>query len=93
MSFVVAPIAEFYRSILKPVQPFSNLAGQPITLLDIGACFRLCLVLRQVREHLRDRHEMRIKAGGETRSVEERSFVREALTTLLVVYGGEVITG
>ena len=93
MSFVVEPVAEFYRTILKPAQPFSSLAGMPITLLDLGAAFRLCLVLRQVRETLRERHELKVKAGVETRQMEERSFVREALTTLLVVYGGEVLTG
>ncbi|EKM56038.1 uncharacterized protein PHACADRAFT_257064 [Phanerochaete carnosa HHB-10118-sp] len=64
----------------------------PITLLDIAACFRLCLVLRQVREQLRAKHDERVQAAAEIRKVEERSFVREALATLLVIYGGEAIT-
>jgi len=92
MSILLEPVAEFYRAVLNPMQPFSNLAGMPITLLDIAACFRLCLVLRQVREQLRAKHEERIEAGAEIRKIEERSFVREALATLLVVYGGEAIT-
>lgn len=92
MSILFEPVAEFYRAVLNPMQPFSSLAGTPITLLDIAACFRLCLVLRQIREQLRARHDERIKAGAETRRAEERSFVREALATLIVVYGGEAIT-
>ena len=93
MSILLEPVAEFYRAVLNPMQPFSNLAGMPITLLDVAACFRLCLVLRQVREQLRAKHDERVQAGAETRRVEERSFVREAMTTLLIVYGGEAITG
>lgn len=93
MSFVVEPIAEFYRAVLNPMQPFSALAGLPITLLDIAACFRLCLVLRQVREQLRARHDERVQSGVETRQAEDRSFTREAFTTLLIVFGGEAITG
>ena len=93
MSFVLEAVAEFYRAILQPMQPFSGLAGMPITLLDIAACFRLCLVLRQVRELLLKKHQERVQAQAETRKVEPRSFVREASATLLVVYGGEAITG
>lgn len=93
MSFAVATVVEFYRSILQPVQLVSDVAGIPISLLDLAACFRLCLVLRQVREELRAKHELRVKAGAEARIVEDRSFVREATVTLLVVYGGEAITG
>ena len=40
MSIFFEPVAEFYRAVLNPMQPFSNIAGAPITLLDIAACFR-----------------------------------------------------
>ncbi|GJE88011.1 hypothetical protein PsYK624_040940 [Phanerochaete sordida] len=92
MSVVLEPIAEFYRVVLNPMQPFTGLAGMPVSLLDIAACFRLCMALRQIREGLRAKHDERVAAGVEVRKVEERSFVREALATLVVVYGGEAIT-
>ncbi|KZT24073.1 hypothetical protein NEOLEDRAFT_1163444 [Neolentinus lepideus HHB14362 ss-1] len=78
---MLGPIIELYRWALQPVAPFTWF-GLPISTLDLAATFRLCIALRQIREGLRAKH-----AG----KVEERSFVRDAATTLLVVYGGEMI--
>ena len=93
MSALLEGVAEFYRTVLQPTQPFTALAGVPISLLDIAATFRLCLVMRQMREALRKQHDERVKAQVETRKAEDRSFIREAMGTLIVVFGGEAITG
>jgi hypothetical protein len=93
MSIMLEPIVQFYRNILSPVQPFSDWVGMPISMLDLGAAFRLCLVMRQVREQLHAKHVENAAKPGKAgvSNVEPRSFVREAATTLLVVYGGEAV--
>lgn len=91
MSALLLPVVELYRNALQPVQPLSDWTGVPLSMLDLGAAFRLCLVLRQIREQLRVRHAQTLKEG--LQKVEPRSFVRDAATTLLVVYGGEALTG
>ena len=95
-------VAEFYRTVLQPTQPFTALAGVPISLLDIAATFRLCLVMRQIREQLLAAHLKKAAAASygaangnavRVQEVERRSFVREASAVLLVVYAGEALTG
>ncbi|KAI0093737.1 hypothetical protein BDY19DRAFT_270257 [Irpex rosettiformis] len=93
MSVLLEPIVQFYRNILAPVEPLSSWVGSPLSMLDLGAAFRLCLVLRQIREQLRAVHLQNATSDKvTTAAVEERSFVREASTVLLIVYGGEAIT-
>ena len=74
---VVAPIVELYRNILQPVRPLAWL-GLSLSSLDLAAAFRLCLVLRQVREQLHAAHVKKARAGVSVQAVEPRSFVREA---------------
>lgn len=83
---VLSPIIEVFRWSLQPIAPFTWL-GVPISTLDVVATFRLCIVLRQVRELLHRAHAA--KTGG--KDIEEASFVKRLATTLLVVYGGEAI--
>lgn len=95
MSALLDPVVYMYRSVLNPLHPFSSWLGTPITMLDLGAAFRLCMVMRQVRELLRAKH---VEAAAKTdkatvAKIETRSFMREAVATLIVVYGGEAITG
>ncbi|THH31552.1 hypothetical protein EUX98_g2647 [Antrodiella citrinella] len=87
MSLVVAPVVELYRQLLEPVAPFTWF-GQSISTLDVLAILRLCVALRQFREHLHGAHVAKLG----TSAVEQRSFVRNALATLTVVYGGEILT-
>ena len=94
MPLAVAPVVELYRYILQPIAPFTWF-GLPISTLDVAATVRLCVALRQIREKLhRDYLAAKAKSGQpvETKELEERSFVRDAVTTLLVVYGGEAVT-
>ena len=91
-ALVVGPIVDFYRNILQPVRALEWF-GLSLTSLDLAAAFRLCLVLRQVREQLHAQHVRKARQGVSVQSVEPRSFVREASAVLLVVYGGEAITG
>ena len=95
MSAALDPLIYFYRTILNPVQPLSEWVGQPVTMLDFGAAFRLCMLLRQVREQLFARHIEAVARGDKATmpKVEAQSFVRIAATSLLIVYGGEAITG
>ncbi|KAL4065214.1 hypothetical protein V8B97DRAFT_1946104 [Scleroderma yunnanense] len=85
---VLASIAAAYQYGLAPVAPFTWL-GLATSTLDIVATIRLCMALRQMRENLRRQHDVR--ARPKSAEVEERSFVRDALATLLVVYGGEAL--
>jgi len=81
-------LAEVYRYSLQPVPPFTWF-GVGISTLDIVAIIRLCIVLRQIRELSLTEH---IKTHGK-KGVEEESLVKKVATTLLVVYGGEAMTG
>lgn len=79
---------ELYRFALIPIAPFTWL-GMGISTLDVVAMVRLCVVLRQIREvSMRDH----VKSHGK-KGIEEDSFSKKAATTLLIVYGGEAITG
>ncbi|KAK0458534.1 uncharacterized protein EV420DRAFT_1542954 [Desarmillaria tabescens] len=81
------PIIAIFDYTLRPVAPFTWF-GLPITTLDVVAAFRLCLILRQMKEVLHREHVSR--AGHSL--VEDRSFARSALATLTVVFRGEVMT-
>lgn len=77
------PLIQVFRYILEPIAPFTWF-GLTINTLDVVAAFRLCLALRQLRESIYAQH-LSSKAGP----VEEKSFIKNLSTTLLVVYGGE----
>ena len=85
----IAPIIEVFRWSLQPVAPFTWF-GFPISTLDVVATVRLCVVLRQVRELMLKAHTAR---QGSSKGFEDPSFAKRLATTLLVVYGGEAITG
>ncbi|KIN93020.1 hypothetical protein M404DRAFT_605526 [Pisolithus tinctorius Marx 270] len=90
---VLQPIAAVYQYILAPVAPFAWF-GLKTSTLDLLATVRLCLALRQIREGLRREYLKRAsgkKLEDTIAAVENRSFVRDALTTLVVVYGGEAM--
>ncbi|KAF8831824.1 hypothetical protein HHX47_DHR1001072 [Lentinula edodes] len=86
MAFL-SPVTGIFSYALEPIAPFTWI-GLRISTLDVAAAFRLCLVLRQIREDLYRKH---VKVHGHT-SVEARSFVRSASTALTVVFGGESLT-
>ena len=102
---VLATIAAAYQYALAPVAPFTWL-GLKTSTVDLVAIVRLCVALRQMREGLRREYDVRARCSVSTvdgekdgvvtlvegpAPVEERSFVRDALATLLVVYGGEAM--
>ncbi|KAL0947576.1 hypothetical protein HGRIS_013664 [Hohenbuehelia grisea] len=84
---ILSPFVTIFDYALQPVAPFTWL-GVNISTLDVVAAFRLCLVLRQVREMLQAQH---VAING-VKDVEQRSFVKDYATTLTVIYGGEAIT-
>jgi hypothetical protein len=88
MSLLVSPLIEVFRYGLAPIAPFAWF-GMPLNTLDIVATVRLCLILRQIRELSHTKH---VATKGKT-GIEEKSLVKALATTLLVVYGGEAITG
>ncbi|KAJ6490626.1 hypothetical protein C8R47DRAFT_1123015 [Mycena vitilis] len=81
------PIIQVFNYTLQPIAPFTwfNLS---ISTLDVVAAFRLCIVLRQVKESLYHQHVS--KNGAHT--VAPRAFGRDVATALTVVYGGEIMT-
>ncbi|KDR81908.1 hypothetical protein GALMADRAFT_240212 [Galerina marginata CBS 339.88] len=83
---LLAPLTGVFRYSLEPIAPFTWL-GWNISTLDVVATVRLCIVLRQIREIMLQSH---VSAKG-TSQVEQKSFVKNAATTWLVVYGGEAI--
>ncbi|KAJ3728557.1 hypothetical protein C8R42DRAFT_654097 [Lentinula raphanica] len=84
---LLSPVVSVFSYALEPIAPFTWF-GLRISTLDVVAAFRLCLVLRQIREDLYRKH---VKIHGHT-SVEARSFIRSASTALTVVFGGEALT-
>ncbi|KAJ7112403.1 hypothetical protein C8R43DRAFT_1091484 [Mycena crocata] len=86
---LLTPIIHVFNYTLQPVAPFTwfNLS---ISTLDVVAAFRLCIVLRQIKESLYHQHVHVFKK--DVKSIEPRSFARDLSTTLTVVYGGEVMT-
>ncbi|KAI0628728.1 hypothetical protein C8Q77DRAFT_1067120 [Trametes polyzona] len=101
MSLLLSPVVELYRVALQPVAPFTWF-GLSLSTLDVVAAFRLCIALRQIREKLWRDHVQKTKTVQSNEKaaagvaplpeVEERSFVRDAASVLLVVYGGEAVT-
>lgn len=99
MSIVLLPVIEAYRTLLTPIAPFTWF-GLPFTSLDIIGATRLCILLRQFKEKLHYDHVQKLQAlraqgvaVNAQDEIEERSFVRDAMATLTVVFGGEMITG
>jgi hypothetical protein len=84
------PIVDAYQYILQPLSPFSFF-GLSVTTLDVVAALRLCIAMRQLREEQHRRYLARPESSR--KSVDGFSFVRSLTATLLVVYGGEAITG
>jgi hypothetical protein len=89
MSILLEPVIQAYRLILQPIAPFTWF-GLSITSLDLAATVRLCVLLRQIKDGM---HREHVKKHGGPHMVEEKSFVKSALTTLTVVYGGEAVLG
>jgi hypothetical protein len=85
---VSAAVIYIFRHALQPVRPFTWF-GVSVTTLDLVAMFRLCLVLRQLKDALYHDH---VKRNG-SKLLEDRSFIRSVSTTLTVVYGGEAVAG
>lgn len=83
-------IVDAYQYILQPLSPFSFF-GLSVTTLDVVAALRLCVAMRQLREEQYRRYVAR--PDSSRKSVDGFSFVRSLTATLLVVYGGEAITG
>ncbi|KAG0706509.1 hypothetical protein DFH29DRAFT_824746 [Suillus ampliporus] len=81
------PFISLYRYALEPIAPFSWF-GIKVCSIELVAAFRLCTILRQIREDLHAKHQLRASA-----SVEERSFLRDATTALTIKFGGEAIIG
>jgi len=84
---LLTPVIQIFNYALQPIAPFTwfNLS---ISTLDVVAAFRLCIVLRQIKESLYNQH---VSNKGPA-SVEPKAFARDISTTLTVVYGGEVMT-
>ncbi|KAG2128344.1 uncharacterized protein EDB93DRAFT_1268430 [Suillus bovinus] len=75
---------------LEPIAPFSWF-GIKVCSIKLVAALRLCTVLRQVWEDLYAKHQR--CTGDKTVSVEERSFLRDACTSLMIKFGGEATIG
>ncbi|KAH7890043.1 hypothetical protein F5I97DRAFT_630043 [Phlebopus sp. FC_14] len=84
------PFLHLYQHALQPIAPFSWF-GLGISSLDLLGAFRLCYALRQIRETLRNEHTHRRTTSSNIPAPEDRSFTRDAFTTLAVVFGGEAI--
>jgi hypothetical protein len=81
-------LAGVYPHILRPI-PLFDWFGLKINTLDLIAALRLCIALRQIRELALKNYT---KENGK-KIIEEPSFMKKSATTLLVVYGGEMMTG
>lgn len=75
-------ISAIYDYSLQPIAPFTWF-GLGISTLDVVGAFRLCIILRQIKEALHVTH---------SGVAEARSFARSGATVFLVVFGGEVIS-
>ncbi|KAH9939586.1 hypothetical protein B0H21DRAFT_756282 [Amylocystis lapponica] len=91
LSLLLAPIMAVYSYALQPVAPFTWL-GLSFSALDVAAALRLCIALRQLREKFQLDHARQRTTDARLPAVETRSFVRNVLTTLTVVFGGEAVT-
>ncbi|KAG1865287.1 hypothetical protein F4604DRAFT_996931 [Suillus subluteus] len=88
MSF--QPFISLYRYAIEPIALFSWF-GVEVCSIELIAALRFCTILRQIREDLYAKHLRR--AGDKPASVEERSFLRDACTSLTIKFGGEAIMG
>lgn len=99
------PIVAVYQAALQPIGPLAAF-DVGVSTLDLVAMVRLCVAMRQFREGLRAAHiakrkvaPTKAKGKGKAAAVqtledeEDHSFVRDAAATLVVVYGGETVTG
>ncbi|KAI9446760.1 hypothetical protein H4582DRAFT_1804919 [Lactarius indigo] len=84
--------------MITQLQPVSALAwvGDPISILDIAAAFRLALILRQVRELFHKEHTAKAssKNGQDVARAdppEQRGRVRDLVTNFIMVFGGEAV--
>lgn len=92
----LATVIDSYRYLLQPVPPFTWF-GSEVSIFDVGAAFRLCIVLRQLREmrhrqYLESERDRKNEASGiylKGKEVEEASRVKNIMVALIVVYGGE----
>jgi len=85
--YLISPLVEVFRYTLMPIAPFTWF-DVPLSTLDVIAAFRLCIILRQLREIAHSKHMLSKGKAG----IEDKSFMKTLATTLLVVYGGEAIT-
>ncbi|KAH9063794.1 hypothetical protein EDB83DRAFT_2383149 [Lactarius deliciosus] len=92
MSSALASIVAFYDYALQPVSALAWV-GDPISILDIAAAFRLALILRQVRELFHNEHiaKRSSKNGQNVDLPEQRSRVRDLVTNFIMVFGGEAV--
>ncbi|KAI6133909.1 hypothetical protein EDD17DRAFT_1829690 [Pisolithus thermaeus] len=93
MMMVLQPITAVYQYIVTPVASLAWF-GLKTSTLDLLATIQLCLALRQIRESLKCKHlkcASSKQSEGAITAVESRSFVMDALTTLVVVHGGEAM--
>lgn len=86
----LTPVIAAYSWLLEPTAPFTWL-GYGISTLDVAAALRLCVVLRQLKEASRAQHLLKKAAGEADGDIEDPSLVKDAATTLMVVYGGEAV--
>ena len=90
--FLLQSLVFLFRWSLQPIAPFTWF-GLSVSSLDVIAAFRLCLALRQLREGLYNEYlANNPKAATKTHEFEGKSFTKDLLTTLTVVYGGEAMT-
>ena len=94
-SLALSAAINAYRILLEPIAPFTWF-GLGISTLDVAGGFRLCLVLRQLRElglqgHLKTRSRGSNTDAKEGDDIETMSYAKSIAVTLAVVYGGEAI--
>jgi hypothetical protein len=88
---LLGPIVSIYDLTLQPAPPFTYF-NLPISTLDLIAAVRLCVALRQLRE-INHRQHAKEKGKAGFREAEKKSYVKDMLTTLVVVFGGDAIVG
>ncbi|KAF7295555.1 hypothetical protein MIND_01095500 [Mycena indigotica] len=89
MSILTAPIIALFKLTLEPVAPFTWF-GLSLSTLDVVAAFRLCIILRQIKESMYRDHIAKVPGAAQT--IAPRAFARDLATTMTVVYGGEVMS-
>ncbi|SRR6266702_2675896 len=105
MPSALASIVAFYDYAFQPVSALAWV-GDPISILDIAAAFRLALILRQVRELFHNEHlaktssaPRQAKNGQDEKNIaqadqpEQRGRVRDLATNFIMVFGGEAVVG